>query len=177
MVTGTHSIRFVGGDHQKGGTCGVTTKKTGGIEEGNGDEAREEDLRTVKEEEEERTPRMSIMTWIAVAAFEGPALRLSRRRGSVAPMRMERKTMSQRLVVMARDSETSPEKEKTRRKPTKATIVAKMRAVVSSDLTDVVSFNAKLRTTRTAAWFPALPPAPTSIVKKNTTNGCSPMMG
>mmetsp|Transcript_41336 Transcript_41336/g.86586 ORF Transcript_41336/g.86586 Transcript_41336/m.86586 type:complete len:232 (-) Transcript_41336:607-1302(-) len=118
------------------------------------------------------TPRMSITTCMVVDACAGSMPTASSTSGRPAPRTTEDPTMAKSENESASASAMATLNAMTRTKPAATSTSAMARAMRSStsmkEAADegFTSPVASPRMIRTADWFPAFPPAPTSIVKK-----------
>mmetsp|Transcript_23515 Transcript_23515/g.55416 ORF Transcript_23515/g.55416 Transcript_23515/m.55416 type:complete len:293 (-) Transcript_23515:534-1412(-) len=124
------------------------------------------------------TPNMSMRTWMVVELWAGSSPQRYMARGRVAPMPTLLNTIMYRLVVIATVSAIGTMKTNARRKPANPNMRLRATPILASvqrNALRVRSFSvptANPRMTLTEAWLPALPPAPTSMVRNWTMTRC-----
>lgn len=125
-----------------------------------------------------KTPDMSMMTCIVVLECAGSIWKYFNMRGRIAPTTIEERTIKNNANVMAMVSEMEVSEEvNARKRPTKLNKQDMDMAIMSSRRSTrrtVLSLRVPTAIPRmilTLDWFPAFPPAPTSIVKKKMMEG------
>mmetsp|Transcript_73396 Transcript_73396/g.192451 ORF Transcript_73396/g.192451 Transcript_73396/m.192451 type:complete len:240 (+) Transcript_73396:150-869(+) len=130
------------------------------------------------------TPPMSMRTWTAAPPCAGSRPTLSRAMGRMVPMVVDAKTIITSDRVMAKTSSLATLNAKQRTNETSERTTAKHAPTDISwnKIFTIDGFSLALRlaaamvscrTTCTALWQPALPPAPTSMVRKKKMVGCT----
>mmetsp|Transcript_21192 Transcript_21192/g.60508 ORF Transcript_21192/g.60508 Transcript_21192/m.60508 type:complete len:233 (+) Transcript_21192:253-951(+) len=124
------------------------------------------------------TPSISIITWMVVLECAGSMWTIFITNGRVAPIATDMNTIMNRLLVMATVSTIGTLKTMARMNPANPSRQLKLVPINNSSRRNCLVFPswtvpiAKPRMTRTLAWLPAFPPAPTSMVRNCTMTPC-----